>query len=491
MSADFTPEKEDLKILTPFKMQVLTNFPYIEADFDALTDYQLLCKVVEYLNNVIAETNEVTEQTLSLYNAFVALQNYVNNYFDNLDLTEEVSNKLDEMARDGTITNLIQAYIDPIFAEYTETVNSIIASQNENIETFRTDQVNFESSINSTVEEIREEVAAATSGSPKGVYATVDALTTADPDHDYIYLVLADGKWYYYSTGDTSWVAGGVYQASSIGDEVIDINNLVESLQTNLHQEIPTLSWTSGYYIRYDNGGVYTAGPYRLSSKIHLNKGDILTFTGSIANADIIAALSSYEYGNITNLSATNKFKPLLTFSDTSSHTVIYTATYEADYYINTLGEATNVKVYRNVYYQDNLDINDNIAFINNIIKNDSEDFTQGYYDTGNGGSNTSTQFYISDYIRIDELRDITLKTNNFKLSINVNDVGMSFFDREKNFISGVKYMPTAETNIVTTKTPKGAYYPSFGLASLFARVGGRLLARSHVHDSRCLCCQG
>jgi hypothetical protein len=95
MSANFTPEKEDLKILTPFKMQVLTNFPYIEADFDALTNYQLLCKVVEYLNNVIANENEVTEQVTSLYNAYVSLQNYVNTYFDNLDVQSAINNKLD------------------------------------------------------------------------------------------------------------------------------------------------------------------------------------------------------------------------------------------------------------------------------------------------------------------------------------------------------------------------------------------------------------
>ena len=61
MSANFTPEKEDLKILTPFKMQVLTNFPYIEADFDALTNYQLLCKIVEYLkeNDLVKVGDEV------------------------------------------------------------------------------------------------------------------------------------------------------------------------------------------------------------------------------------------------------------------------------------------------------------------------------------------------------------------------------------------------------------------------------------------------
>lgn len=106
MSADFTPEKEDYKILPPFKMQVLTNFPYIEYDFDALTNYQLLCKVVEYLNGVIHNENEVTEQINSLYNAYIALQNYVNNYLDNI-VPEEIDEKLDEYVEDGTLENLL------------------------------------------------------------------------------------------------------------------------------------------------------------------------------------------------------------------------------------------------------------------------------------------------------------------------------------------------------------------------------------------------
>ena len=111
MSADFTPEKEDYRVLPPFKMQVLTNFPYIEADFDALTNYQLLCKVVEYLNNVITNENEVTEQVTSLYNAYVSLQNYVNHYFDTLDLQTLVDNKLDEMAESGELADMIAEYI--------------------------------------------------------------------------------------------------------------------------------------------------------------------------------------------------------------------------------------------------------------------------------------------------------------------------------------------------------------------------------------------
>ena len=47
------------KNLCPFKWFVLQNFPFIEADFDAITNYQLYCKVVEYLNKVIVDTNKI------------------------------------------------------------------------------------------------------------------------------------------------------------------------------------------------------------------------------------------------------------------------------------------------------------------------------------------------------------------------------------------------------------------------------------------------
>ena len=40
-----------------FKRFVIQNFPFIEEDFDALTNYQLFCKVVEYLNKVYLNRN--------------------------------------------------------------------------------------------------------------------------------------------------------------------------------------------------------------------------------------------------------------------------------------------------------------------------------------------------------------------------------------------------------------------------------------------------
>ena len=104
------------KRLTPFKRCVLQNFPFIEADFDALTNYGLLCKIVEYLNNVISSQNEVQANVEALNNAFIELKSYVDNYFDNLDVQEEINNKLDEMAEDGTLYSLVfDSYVNANF----------------------------------------------------------------------------------------------------------------------------------------------------------------------------------------------------------------------------------------------------------------------------------------------------------------------------------------------------------------------------------------
>lgn len=98
--------------LTPFKWFVLENFPFIEADFDALTDWQLFCKLGKEINKIINSVNLSGEQVEKLTNAFNDLQNYVNNYFDNLDLQEEVNRKLNEMVEDGTFDKLIAKYIN-------------------------------------------------------------------------------------------------------------------------------------------------------------------------------------------------------------------------------------------------------------------------------------------------------------------------------------------------------------------------------------------
>ena len=115
--------------LVLMNMQQLTNFPYIEKDFDALTDYELLCLVVKFLNDVIANQNEQNDSITNMYNAFLALQTYVNNtkdtledafnnlddyvrnYFDNLDVQDEINNKLEQMLQDGELDSIIEQFL--------------------------------------------------------------------------------------------------------------------------------------------------------------------------------------------------------------------------------------------------------------------------------------------------------------------------------------------------------------------------------------------
>ena len=93
-----------------FRRCVLQNFPFIEQDFDALTDYALLCKVVEYLNKVITATNENSAQVEALTIAFNNLKSYVDHYFDNLDVQEEINNKLDQMVADGSFQTILNTF---------------------------------------------------------------------------------------------------------------------------------------------------------------------------------------------------------------------------------------------------------------------------------------------------------------------------------------------------------------------------------------------
>ena len=97
--------KFDYKNLTPFKWFVLENFPFIEADFDALTEWQLFCKLGKEMNKIINSTNILGTQVETL-------TDYVKNYFDNLDVQEEINNKLNEMAEDGTLQEIISAYLN-------------------------------------------------------------------------------------------------------------------------------------------------------------------------------------------------------------------------------------------------------------------------------------------------------------------------------------------------------------------------------------------
>lgn len=124
MSANFTPDQKGYKTYKSFgtfRLFVLENFPFIAEDFDALTYYQMLCKIVGYLQDVITNNESLQYNQTELLDAFNELQSYVNNYFTDLNIQTEINNKLDQMAQNGTLANIIN---QQIFNELNEKVNS-------------------------------------------------------------------------------------------------------------------------------------------------------------------------------------------------------------------------------------------------------------------------------------------------------------------------------------------------------------------------------
>lgn len=139
MAIDYKPEQNEYKNMTPFKTWIIyqintwgvNNFPFLENDFDQLTNYGMMMKLMKALNDNINNQNLVEEDMNKLYEAFTELQTYINNYFDNLDISAEVNEKLDEMAKDGTLDEIINQHI---FDELNNKVDNLQETFDNSIE---------------------------------------------------------------------------------------------------------------------------------------------------------------------------------------------------------------------------------------------------------------------------------------------------------------------------------------------------------------------
>ena len=106
--ADFNPQRQPQIELTPFRFWCQKVLPLVYDD--SLSYYELLCKVVDYLNKTMEDVSNMLTDMDNIYTAYNKLQDYVNNYFSSLDVQEEINKKLDEMAKSGQLTAIINAY---------------------------------------------------------------------------------------------------------------------------------------------------------------------------------------------------------------------------------------------------------------------------------------------------------------------------------------------------------------------------------------------
>lgn len=105
------------------------------------------------------------------------------------------------------------SFVQPLASDVQQQIDSML--QQYGFNTVRINEVNLEVSKKANKSYVDTLLTSLGSGSPKGVFSTLGNLQVAKPTGDSnIYVVSADGKWYYWN--GTSWVAGGVYQATEL-----------------------------------------------------------------------------------------------------------------------------------------------------------------------------------------------------------------------------------------------------------------------------------
>lgn len=130
----------------------------------------------------------------------------------------------------------------------------------------KVDNITLEQNIN----RLENEMQSIASGSPAGAYATVAALTSANPDHSKIYVVTDDNHWYYYNNG---WTDGGLYQASSNQEQVDNLESNFNKYYNGRYAYNINLAAITGKWASYADGIIKDLSSYSCSDYIQIKKG--------------------------------------------------------------------------------------------------------------------------------------------------------------------------------------------------------------------------
>lgn len=129
-------EIEHSKPVPPFVKFCAANIPMVFDD--SLSYYEALCAlwkwlqtdVIDVINNNATVTEAYRDEVYQYKQAVDQLHDYVENYFANLDVQEEINNKLDEMAEQGVLADIISQYLNSVAVFGYDTVASMKSSEN-------------------------------------------------------------------------------------------------------------------------------------------------------------------------------------------------------------------------------------------------------------------------------------------------------------------------------------------------------------------------
>ena len=136
---------KDLQNLSPITKWIYTIGVLPTSYVESMSYQEQLTWLCNYISQtLIPAVNTNAAATKELQDLFVELENYVNDYFDNLDVTEEINAKLDDMYENGELETLISTYVNTYVDE---TVTPTLTTQNTKIAAIETEVTNISGDV--------------------------------------------------------------------------------------------------------------------------------------------------------------------------------------------------------------------------------------------------------------------------------------------------------------------------------------------------------
>ena len=444
-----TNELIDVKTLPPFKKFIMTIGNIPTSYLESMSYAELLMWFCNYLQNTVIPTVNNNGEAVE------ELQDFVTEYFNNLDITTEIANKLDKMASDGTLTNLIKGYVDPIYQEYQQTINETVNNQNETINTQNENIETIDQTVNNLSSRMDE-------------FSTLtDGSTTGDAE-------LIDGRIGY---NDQVYVNIGQAirsQAKGLFDE--SSNYVTRTRTINLFNKYDVIR---GYYLTGTGGvGAAGGGVLSVSNYIPCNAGDVLIPSTNLTrvyydtNKDILevrtntstdfecptdtayarftvatSLLDSYVIYKSTgagDVTPKNNI-PYYTYAITGDNSEVVDARvgYDNQTYLD-LGQAIRSQL-KGIFNESNNYVN-RTRTINLLNK---YDVIENYYVGANGNITPSNDFCVSNYIPC-EAGDVLIPSTS---------LSRAYYDSDKELIEYRAYDNTDKT------CPSNTAYARFTVA--------------------------
>ena len=361
----------DINTLKPFT-RFCCSIGAIPASYLVAMSYEeQLLWLCDYLQNTVIPTvNNNGEAVAELQGLYVELKNYVDNYLKNLDVQNEINIKLDEMASDGTLSNLLLPIVNETVKPLQNDVNVLTLKYNE-----------LNSKVNSYV-----------SGNPIIVDSTEEMTDTSK-----IYVLSSNGHIYYYDDVSKTFIDSNLTYSNDLTNYLGTKSN-IDGLDNTYN--LNDLTETGLYYIKGSSQPVNTPFP---------NAGVIIVFYQNIDRFYQFAidykTLSIYKRNFVTN-----EFTP-------------WKKSFDFNYFVN-IDDLNKLTENGYSYLSTNNNIKNTPSKIGGLLINFYENLNRGYqiYYASNGSiyrrnilNNIWSNWYDAsknyyDYDNVNELLKIYIK---------------------------------------------------------------------------------